>query len=239
VLPIRSSLVEGGITGSGVFNGSDAFVIDDGGNVVGDPAFVALPDGGADGFTDDPATPGVDESADDDYGNLQVRFGSAALDTGNRSLDPSPLVSPPDTLDDIATDLEGNSRVVDSTGDGTTQVDLGAYEYIPQAPTSISLSDDSVPEDSSAGTTVGRLSCTDTGSGETQTFTLLDDAGGRFAIAGDTVQVADGTLLNYQDSASHTIRVECRDSTNLTITTELTITVIDRPERVYLPAVSR
>ena len=80
-----------------------------------DPHFLRLPDDGGDGFGDDPSTPDVDESANDDYGDLRLAEDSPAIDAGDNSYLPS----------DITLDLAGNPRIVG------VRVDLGAYEYSP------------------------------------------------------------------------------------------------------------
>ena len=71
-------------------------------------------------------------------------------------------------------------------------------------------------ENSPAGTVVGTLSATDADPGETFIFSLLDDAAGRFAIAGSDLVVA-GTL-DYETATTHavTVRVTDRSATRST-----------------------
>ena len=109
---ITTSLVQGGLTGSGIYNGEYGTVIDGGGNLDGDPDFVRDPDPGPDGNWD---------GADDVYGDLRLGAGSPAVDAGTNSATSLP------------TDLDGNPRVVDGDGDGTATVDMGAYELQPYA----------------------------------------------------------------------------------------------------------
>jgi len=104
---ITTSLVQGGINGSGVYN-QDSTVNDGGGNLDADPDFVRDPDPGPDGSWD---------GVDDDYGDLHLGAGSPADDSGTNS-----AISLP-------TDLDGNPRVIDGDGDGTATVDMGAYEF--------------------------------------------------------------------------------------------------------------
>ncbi|MEL6797175.1 MAG: right-handed parallel beta-helix repeat-containing protein [Planctomycetota bacterium] len=77
-----------------------------------DPQFLRMPSDGGDGWGDNAATPGVDESLNDDYGDLRLRPGSPAIDAG---------------VDDYytlgATDIAGVSRVHGAA------VDIGAYEH--------------------------------------------------------------------------------------------------------------
>ena len=85
-----------------------------------DPIFEQTPNDGGDGWGDDPATPVIDEGANDDYGNLRLQSASPCVDTG----DNTPVTQP--------TDLDGNLRIADGNNDGTHTVDMGAYEYEPQ-----------------------------------------------------------------------------------------------------------
>jgi predicted outer membrane repeat protein len=104
---VTTSLVQGGLTGGGVYNSYSSTVIDGGGNLDDDPDFVRHPDPGADGDWD---------GVDDDYGDLHLGAGSPAVDSGTNS-----AISLP-------TDLDGDPRIVDGDLDGTATVDMGAYE---------------------------------------------------------------------------------------------------------------
>jgi len=114
------------------------------GNIGDDPMFIRNPDDGGDGWGDDPTTPGIDEGANDDFGDLRLTSGSPCVDAGDSA------AVPPDTtdLDDdgdvserILFDLDGNPRFVDdpltfNTGvpdppDYIEIVDMGAYEFTP------------------------------------------------------------------------------------------------------------
>ncbi|MEO1535009.1 MAG: choice-of-anchor Q domain-containing protein [Planctomycetota bacterium] len=83
-----------------------------------DPLFVRNPDDGGDGWGDDPATAGTDESLNDDFGDLRLRPGSPAIDAGFNA-----FVMAGDT------DLDGNPRLADDPGIPGNNVDLGAYEF--------------------------------------------------------------------------------------------------------------
>ena len=103
------------------------------GNLVGtaenpvDPRFVRAPSDGGDGWGDDPDTEDIDESLNDDYGDLRLRADSPAIDAGDIALlpaDGSDLDADGDTDEPIPFDLGGNTRV------GGTAVDMGAYEFV-------------------------------------------------------------------------------------------------------------
>lgn len=95
-------------------------------------------------------------------------------------------------------------------------------------PTDITLSASTIAENAAAGTVVGTLGVVDADSPSGHTYTLLDNAGGRFALgAGSpaTLVVADGTLLNHEIAASHDVTVRVTDPDNQTFTRTLTIVV--------------
>jgi Ca2+-binding RTX toxin-like protein len=73
---------------------------------------------------------------------------------------------------------------------------------------------DAVVENAADGTAIGQVEAADPDSGETFTYALLDDAGGRFAINASTglVTVANGALLDYETAAQHSITVQVTDS---------------------------
>lgn len=83
-------------------------------------------------------------------------------------------------------------------------------------PTGASFSG-SVNENSGNGKPIGTVVGIDpdTGEGDTLTYTLIDNAGGRFALSlGGALTVANGSLLNYEAATSHTITVRVTDSFN-------------------------
>src|SRR5205814_1935484 len=86
-----------------------------------------------------------------------------------------------------------------------------------EAPTSETLSNSAVAENSANGTVVGTLHTTDPDAGTVLTYALLDDAGGRFAIDANTgvITVADGTLLDFETTSSHNISVRVTDQGGL------------------------
>ncbi|MBN2024305.1 MAG: hypothetical protein JW809_16090 [Pirellulales bacterium] len=88
------------------------------GNLIDlDPRFVRDPSDGGDGWGDDPATPGVDESANDDYGDLHVASGSAAINAGSNAWALDASGNP------LAVDWDNRPRIIHVT------VDAGVYEY--------------------------------------------------------------------------------------------------------------
>ena len=82
-----------------------------------DPQFVRDPSDGGDGWGDDPSTADIDESANDDLGDLRLTSRSPAVDYGDDALAVDAQGNP------LATDLDGNLRI------HGTSVDCGALEF--------------------------------------------------------------------------------------------------------------
>jgi hypothetical protein len=85
-----------------------------------------------------------------------------------------------------------------------------------------------VDENALVGTSVGTVTGQDVDAGEAFTYTLLDSAGGRFAInnAGQ-ITVANGTLLDRESAASHTIRVQVTDASGASFEKDFVIGIND------------
>jgi autotransporter-associated beta strand protein len=101
----------------------------------------------------------------------------------------------------------------------------GSFVANDQPPTEIALLPASVPENSPNGNLVGTLSTTDPNVGDTFTYSLLDNAGGRFTISGNQVLVANGLLLDYEAASTETIRLRSTDHAGLWVERTLTISV--------------
>ncbi|MGO4386151.1 Ig-like domain-containing protein [Microvirga sp. 2YAF29] len=80
------------------------------------------------------------------------------------------------------------------------------------APTAPALALATVAENSANGTVVGDLSSTDIDTAAL-TYSLVDDAGGRFAVQGNKLVVKNGLLLDYEQAASHQVTVRVFDGT--------------------------
>jgi large repetitive protein len=99
--------------------------------------------------------------------------------------------------------------------------------------TSITISANSAAEFAAPGTVVGTLSANDPDVGDTLTFALLDNAGGRFQIVGNQIRVANGVALDFEQAASHVIQVQVSDGIGAPVVRNLTINVNDiNPETV-------
>ncbi len=94
-------------------------------------------------------------------------------------------------------------------------------------PSSVSLNGNSVNELIFAGTPVGTVSATDPDPGDNLTYSLSDDAGGRFAINALSGLILTTQPLDFETAASHTIIVRATDSAGATVEEPFTIFVND------------
>ncbi|OQW55470.1 MAG: hypothetical protein A4S14_12520 [Proteobacteria bacterium SG_bin9] len=123
-------------------------------------------------------------------------------------------------------------RVTDAGGlsyDKTFTVNVG---NVNETPTNILLSGATVAENSANGTVVGSLSAIDPDASDTATFSLQDNAGGRFAIAGGNL-VVNGAI-DYETAPSHQVTVRVTDAGNNTYDKQFTIGVTNVFEGVTL-----
>ncbi|WP_181415511.1 cadherin domain-containing protein, partial [Nitrosomonas sp. Nm84] len=124
------------------------------------------------------------------------------------------------TFNDGNAGSQGPGGALSATGSMTVNITA-----INDAPTDLALSANTVAENAANGTSVGTVSTTDPDNGDTQSYSLTDTAGGRFAINGSTGQitVANGALLNYEAATSHSVIVRVTDSGGLTYDETFTI----------------
>ncbi len=71
------------------------------------------------------------------------------------------------------------------------------------------------------------LKAIDANAGDAFTYKLLDDAGGRFAISGGALVVADGSKLDFEQAASHSVTIRATDQTGRFVDQKITIAVTD------------
>ncbi|MEM9629334.1 MAG: cadherin domain-containing protein, partial [Pseudomonadota bacterium] len=135
----------------------------------------------------------------------------------------------------------GTYSVVDNVGsDGTDTItgvetfrfadgDIAAVDVLNDTPHDLTLSGSSVAENAANGTVVGTASGSDVDAGDTLTYSLTDDADGRFAIDGTSgeITIADGTLLDYETATSHDLTVRVTDAGGLTHDETFTVNVTD------------
>lgn len=105
------------------------------------------------------------------------------------------------------TDAHGQEESVDSAP-------TALVANVNDAPQGISLSGGAVAENAANGTVVGTFAGLDIDVGDTLTYSLLSNAGGRFTIGGSTGQltVAAGNLLDYEAAQSYQLTVRVTDA---------------------------
>jgi len=130
------------------------------------------------------------------------------------------------TLDyETAVTHEVTVLATDSQGSSVEQTFSITVTNVNEAPWAITLEGTEVVEQSPTGTLVGTLAAEDPDEGDIPTLVLVDDAGGRFQIVENELQVADGTLLDYTTAPSHTVVVRAVDAGGLAFEREFTIDV--------------
>ena len=132
-----------------------------------------------------------------------------------------PCATNMDTLSDVFTYTmqDGNGSTA------TTQVTItirGAND----APVTIDLSNNRVDENA-VGIVVGSLSTIDVDSGDSATFTLVNDASNKFEIVGNQLQLKAGQSLDFEMSGVRNLIVRITDASGATHDENLTIYVND------------
>ena len=120
-----------------------------------------------------------------------------------------------------ATDLAGDTA--------SDSFDLEVVN-VNDVPLDINLSNTSIDENSSNGTIIGNLSTVDPDLGDTYSYTLLNNAEGRFVIDGSQLKVANGDLLNFEASSNHLITIQTTDGVGLSLTKDFKIDLNDLNE---------
>jgi Ca2+-binding RTX toxin-like protein len=98
-----------------------------------------------------------------------------------------------------------------------------------RAPTGATLAGDAVSENAVNGTVVGTVAGVDPDADAVLTYSLTNDAGGRFAIDAATGQitVANAALLDYESAASHSVVVRVTDQGGFKFDKSFTLNVTD------------
>jgi large repetitive protein len=118
-------------------------------------------------------------------------------------------------------------RTTDSAGNFLEETFTITVTDANEAPTDISLSTSSVPENKPAGTVVGTLSSTDPDAGDTFAYSLVAGTGSTdnasFSISGSDLQTAGP--FDFETKTSYSVRVRSTDSGGLTFEKAFTISV--------------
>jgi Ca2+-binding RTX toxin-like protein len=110
---------------------------------------------------------------------------------------------------------------------------LAVSNSAPGAVSDSNTADNTVAENAATGTLVGLTAlASDPDAGDNLSYTLVNNAGGRFAINASTgvVSVADGALLDFETATSHVVKVRATDTGGLFSEQEFTISLTDVAE---------
>jgi hypothetical protein len=98
-------------------------------------------------------------------------------------------------------------------------------EHPNEAPLDLVLDGDSVAENAPAGTQVGTVSADDPDPEDVLSYTLVDDAGGRFALDSATGALTTTGSLDHEAGASYDIVIRATDPDGLSVERTVTIAV--------------
>lgn len=85
----------------------------------------------------------------------------------------------------------------------------------------------SVTENASDGTTVATLQSTDPDADDTATYTIESDPSGLFEIEGDKLVVKADANIDFETATSHVVSIKVTDSSGLSDTSDVTVSVSD------------
>lgn len=140
------------------------------------------------------------------------------------------------TLTIVATATESANGSIANSVTKTIAVSLNARPTDIVAGAALTIAENSANSVSIAS----MLSSDPNGAGDTQTYALVNNAGGRFAIdaTSGALSVADGALLDFEANATHTIRVRATDSAGLYFEKDFSVQVTDVNEAPVLTALT-
>jgi hypothetical protein len=122
---------------------------------------------------------------------------------------------------------------VDRHGLSFTQSVTITITNVNEAPTSVALSHQSIREEAPVGTTVALVSADDPDSltGDTLSFTLIDNSDGRFRLAGNRLEVA--RALDFHADPRPTVRIRAMDTAGATVEESLEISLVELPAPMF------
>ncbi len=155
--------------------------------------------------------------------------GEGADDNANFSINGNTLIT--SSILDYETDSIRNIRLQsqDQEGNSFEMTFTINVEYNKDAPTAISLSNNSILENQAVGTAIGTLTTEDPNSADTHSYTLVDGEGAEdnanFSINGNTLITS--SILDYETDSILNIRLQSQDQEGNSFETPYSITVRD------------
>ncbi|MFI4892488.1 MAG: cadherin domain-containing protein, partial [Phycisphaerales bacterium JB058] len=126
-------------------------------------------------------------------------------------------------------------RVTDAQGETYDETLEVSVTDVNEAPTEVAFAGGTVAENSAAGTVVGTVSVADPDADDAHSYTLVDDADGRFTInAEGQITVAEGADLNYEAENAHQVTVRVTDESGETVEEVIDITVANVMETLVV-----
>ena len=158
--------------------------------------------------------------------NSTIAWSLSGTDAAAFDIDASGQVTLKNSAELRAQELLQHQRRRDRRGDSVQhQAVTISVTNVNEAPTNIGLSGNTIAEGSANGTVVGTLSDVDPDAGDSATYTLTGNAGGRFAVSNGQIVVAGA--LDFETATSHQITVRVTDGGGNTFDKNFTIGVTD------------
>ena len=204
---------ESGVTAISDTDGAADFVLENSapGSVVGVIAFADDADG----------TDTVSYSLDDDAGGRFTIDANTGVVTVAGGIDREAAASYDITVRATSTDTSSTTQTYTIAVGDVDEFDTGAV-------TDADGTANTVAEDAIVGTTVGVTGlATDADATDSVTYSLSDDAGGRFAIDGNTGVVTVNGALDYEANTSHSVTVLATSDDGSTSSQAFTINVTE------------
>ena len=167
-------------------------------------------------FSDSPATSNDHSTTNYEFGPLAYGAGeSNARPSGHYGIEETGLSADGNAPPSVHDMIDLIQEEIDTSRDGGSEPEAPVSEHdVNEVSTDLSLNTDTVAENSADGTVVGTAFATDPDAGETFTYSLTDNAGGRFAIDSNTgeVTVADGSQFDFESDENHNVTIEVTES---------------------------
>ncbi len=155
--------------------------------------------------------------------------GQGSTDNTSFAIQGNTLVIFPSTNFETKSSYSIRLRVTDQDGQSFEKPVTITVDNVPEAPTNLNLSQQTIAENQPVGTSVGTFSTTDPDSNETFTYSLVTGNGstdnGSFFISNGVLKTT--SALDYETKNSYSIRVRTTDKAGLTFEKPLTIEVTD------------